>query len=485
MNLWARLVRQLTVLAVALFFFSCEDETSILGFKNPNEKFKVNFVDVPLQSSILLLDSLRTSNFQSDLNRLLVGRYNDEQFGEVAATGITQFFTTNTSKALLQETAVFDSVSIQLRFDFYTYGSFSSAPQTISVHELQRELKFDSLSYYFNKSNTPYNSSPLGSETFSVTPDFFNTYLEDKNDTTITIHFPLDAAFGQRIFDTAMRYRNASTAEDSAFVKVREFVKQFNGIAIVANEGDKIVGFDPAAAASRITLHYHDANTDSLQLNLSFAGMMSYNEIDGDRSATELAGLTQYSEPFTPGNNLRYIQSGTGVLTRLDFQNFHDFVDADSNSNMIVNSAELYLGPPQSIAVYPPIEALTLRGVKGEGFIRRIADPAINRAQYLADSTSLTLYAGKLGIPNGMFTPVGLDGSPITISRSGSNNYYSGFLTLFAQQVFKKEEGKERFRYFVLHPEAPPIGKSVNRVIFQEENIKLRIFYTRPAEPVQ
>jgi hypothetical protein len=487
MNLWARLLRQLTVLAVALFFFSCEDETSILGFKNPKEKFKVNFVDIPLQSSLLLLDSLRTSNFQSqtELNRLLVGKYYDDKFGEVKATGITQFFTTNTAKTLLQETAVFDSVSIQLRFDFYTYGSFSSGPQTISVHELQRELKFDSLSYYFNKSNTPYNSSPLGTETFSITPDFFNTYLEDKKDTTITIHFPLDAAFGQRIFDSALRYRNASTTQDSTFVKLREFVKEFNGIAIVANEGDKIVGFNPAATASRITLHYHDADTDSLQLNLSFSGMISYNEIDGDRSSTELAGLTQYSEPFLPDNNLRYIQSGTGVLTRLDFQNFHDFVDADSNSSMIVNSAELYLGPPQSTAVYPPIDVLSLRGVKGEGYIRKIADPAINRAQYLADSTSVTLYAGQLGISNGMFSPMAADGSVFTISKSGTNDYYSGFLTLFAQQVFKKEEGKERFRYFVLYPEAPPIGKSVNRVIFEEENIKLRIFYTRPSEPVQ
>ena len=49
------------MLAVALFFFSCEDETSILGFKNPKKKFQVGFVDIPLNtSSILVVDSLIT-----------------------------------------------------------------------------------------------------------------------------------------------------------------------------------------------------------------------------------------------------------------------------------------------------------------------------------------------------------------------------------------------------------------------------------------
>ena len=63
MNLWVNRIGQLTMLAVALFFFSCEDETSILGYKNPNSKFKVSYVEIPIESSVLLRDSLRTSNF--------------------------------------------------------------------------------------------------------------------------------------------------------------------------------------------------------------------------------------------------------------------------------------------------------------------------------------------------------------------------------------------------------------------------------------
>lgn len=485
MNLWARTLRQLAVLAVALFFFSCEDETSILGFKNPNEKFKVNYVDIPIESSVLLLDSIRTSNLYttSETNRLLVGKYTDGAFGEVSATAFTQFFTTNTSKTFLKESAEYDSVSIELSFDFYSYGTLSATPQTISVHEVERELKIDSLSYYFNKSNTPYNPTPLGSKTFAISPDDFNTYIEDQKDTTISINFPLDLDFGQRIFDAAVKYRNSTNAADSAFVRF-DFFKEFNGIAIVPENGDKIMGLNPATIASRIVVHYHDTDADSLELSLAFAhvnGLVNYNKIEGNRAATDLAALTQYSQPVEP-DNLRYIQSGTGVSTRLDFKKFYEFVDADSNSLMIVNSAELHLGVPEPSSDLGHINRLSLRAIKGEGYLKKVADPEIDKGQYLVDSASVASYAGQLGITGSMFTPLGADGSIFTVFKSGSNEYYNGFFTLFAQQLFKKEEDKVRFRYFTLYPEDPQIGKSVNRLVFNKDNIKLRVFYTRPVQ---
>ena len=486
MNLWVRTLGQLTLLAVALFFFSCEDETSILGFKNPKQKFKVNFVDIPLESSVFLMDSLRTSNFNAtgETNRLLVGKYTDNEFGEVSAQAITQFFTTNLSKTLLKETAELDSVSIQLRFDYYNYGNLAMTPQTISIHEVQNELIFDSLGYYFNKSNTPYNPTPLGTGTFSFSPDDFKKYVENKKDTTLVVHFPLDLNFGQRIFNSAVRYRNSNVGADSTFVRIRDFVKEFKGIAIVPENADKIVGFDPSAAASMITLHYHDAESDSLQLNLGFSGVIGYNKITGNRAGTPLAGLNEYSKPFQPENNLRYIQSGTGILTRLDLERFYEFVDQDSNSTMIVNSAELYLGAPEPTSMFSPITSLSMRAVKGEGYLKKIADPAVNKAEYLADSTSVVLYAGRLLLTGGMIAPTSEVGQSVfTLTKSGSNDYYNGFLTLFAQELFKKEANKKRFRYFALFPETPQIGKTVNRLIFQEQNIKLRVYYTRPAQP--
>ena len=89
MNLWAKCVKLLPALAGVLFFFSCQEDSSILGYKNPNSKFKVSYVEIPIASSVILRDSLRTSNFvyAGEINRFLVGKYTDDAFGNVTAIG--------------------------------------------------------------------------------------------------------------------------------------------------------------------------------------------------------------------------------------------------------------------------------------------------------------------------------------------------------------------------------------------------------------
>jgi hypothetical protein len=487
MNLWVRTLGQLALLTVALFFFSCEDESSILGFKNPNKKFKVNYVDIPLPSDVFLLDSLRTSNYYdvnrypNELLRMLVGQYADDQLGDVRAAAFTQFFTSSPSK--LTSTAVFDSVTLQLRFDFYTYGNQAATPQTISIHELQQDLKFDSTSQYFNRSTTSYDPSVLGTKTFTIVPDDFKEYIADRKDTTISISITLDPSFGQRIFDSAVKYRDGTTVEDSTFVKYSQFVNEFKGIAIVPEGGDKIMGFTTSSGSSMIKIHFHDVETDSLALNLNFQ-TTTYNSISADRSSTELAGLTQYSQPFQPGSTKRYVQAGTGVLTRLDFQPFYDFVDADTNASVVINSAEVLLGTPVESS-YDPINALGLVALKHGGYLRRVADPNVDPAQYAADSASVANYGGKMGITGGLFSPVDADGNILSITRTGDNTYYNGFMTLFVQEFFRRQVQEDRFRYYALYPVSPQVGKAVNRLVLDEGNIKLRVYYTRPTEPVQ
>ena len=92
MNLWVRTLRQLTILSVALFFFLCEDESSLLGFKNPRQKFNVRYVDIPLTTSqVMSVDSIITDlRPYLDVNRrtqyvdgIVVGKYLDPDFGQV------------------------------------------------------------------------------------------------------------------------------------------------------------------------------------------------------------------------------------------------------------------------------------------------------------------------------------------------------------------------------------------------------------------
>src|SRR6187551_507064 len=112
MNLWVNRVRQLTILAVALFFYSCTDETNYLGYPNPNSKFDVKYIELPVESSVLL-DQTRSSNFfyGSEPQRLLVGKYSDDKFGDVSSSACSQFFTTTGTK--LASTAQFMSIRLE------------------------------------------------------------------------------------------------------------------------------------------------------------------------------------------------------------------------------------------------------------------------------------------------------------------------------------------------------------------------------------
>ncbi len=210
MNLWANRIGQLAVFAVALFFFSCQDEASLLGYKNPNTKFQVSYVEIPIESSVLLLDSQRTSNLYinnqlyNGQSRLLIGQYVDDQFGKVSATAYSQFFTNTFTK--LPAGSAFDSVTVQVRFDFYNYGSTSATPQTISVYEMDEDLIRADRYKYVSKSEVQVKPTLLGSKEFTINPTDFNKYITDQLDTTITLRISLAKPFGEQIFESALRY---------------------------------------------------------------------------------------------------------------------------------------------------------------------------------------------------------------------------------------------------------------------------------------
>lgn len=496
MNLWANRRGQLSILAVALFFFTCQEETSILGYKNPNSKFRVSYVEIPIESSVLLRDSLRTSNFYSfgEPNRLLVGSYTDEVFGNIAASAVSQYFTLTTTK--LGSSAVFDSVSLQLRFDLYNYGASAVSPQTISIYELDQELKYDSVPYYFNRTNVPYTNL-LGSKTFSINPAKFKEFAESSTDkdTVLTFKVPLDYNFGKRIFDSAIKYRDATSAADSTFGRYNEFVKEFKGIVIKADIADKIIGFNnsSSAAETRITIHYHETDKDSLSFNLGFSGVVGFNQIKSDRAATELSGLNQYYQESLQSNDNRYIQSGTGVLTKLDFSKFYEF--ADTVPYVLINSAELVIESVQPSSYAPPA-LLSLRVLKDNNRMKTFstkrpqdATDYVGHKGYLRYDYAIVNSTPAIADNDSVFYATG-DKSPV-LGYSTSKNSYNAILSLFFQQLTIKDDGKTRFKSFVLYPAAQSAStpgaqsasKSVNRVVFPKDKIKLKIFYTKPITP--
>jgi hypothetical protein len=480
MNLWAKSLRQLAVIAVALFFFSCEDDT-ISGYKT-NPKFTVTYKEFDVPSSVILLDSVRTSNYSTgELTRILVGELTDDNFGKVKATAFSQFFTSTNLR--LPNTAVFDSISLQLRFDLYYQGSKSASTQTIEVYELQETINPDSAQYYFNKSQNTV-AGFLGSKTFTFKPLDFDYYLAtpSKADTAVFLTVPFNddgSDLGQRLFTEAEKYRDTPEI-DTTLVTYREFTELFKGIAITTSSSDKMMGFNPQGSFVKVSYH-EQGKTDTLSFNLFLGPVgISYTRLEADRSSSPLAGLTDFSTPFVPGNDLRYIQSGTGIATEIDLQEFLDFLDADSNKNLIINEAELLISEVETLQ-FDPLNVLSLRLLNDQHRPIRIATTADSLANANGNAALIRqrlLYSNYLNLVDGIYTPMTERLENVSLSKT-TDNSYPGYPTFFLQQLHNKN-GKRIFSKYALYPQSPSFSKSLNGLVFNKNNLKLRITYTRP-----
>lgn len=484
MNLLVKRLGQLAVLAVALIFFSCEDETS-LGFKNPKPKFDINYVELTLPTSTILLDSVRTSNFTfpNESNRLLVGEYQDPQFGNVTATTFTQFYPVTT----VADNATYDSITLQLSFDLYWYGARNTSTQRVGIYEVVEN--FDTLAVYKNKSSLPINEIPLAEKSFTVNPNLFDQYIKGDSTSRISVTMSMPFDYGKEIFDFAVAEK--TNTPKNYYLK---FMSSFKGIAIKPLEFDKVVGLDMSSANTKLTIHYHTPS-DTLTFNMNFQPpSMNFTQIQLDPTG-EVASLIPFVKADLSQN---YIQAGTGIVTAVDLSPFLALVD--STENIIINQAQLVINGLVGTDLAPPA-GLALRLLNEENrFYRWTFD---NDGDNEIDSASVELlnYAlyGSI-IERDAYTPsrpvYGGSGaayfdndrsafvksdfnSPAVLQYTDASKSYSGFMTGFFQQLLKKDT-RTRFTDFAFYPISPNGGKSVNRSVFGNNDVKLQIYYTKP-----
>lgn len=484
MNLWVKRTGQLLI--AALFLLACEDEASLLGFRNPKSKFNVRFIEFPVNSSVVWLDSLRSSNyvFSGEVNRLLLGKYTDEKLGEVTAGFYSQYFPSTVAKIATNSTL--DSAVLQLRLDFYSYGAITLNPIQFEVYELAKQISRSSSGFYFNKTTVP-TGPMIGSGSFIINPLEFKNKFDSASKDTVVVRIPLSTAFSQKLFNAALQYANATSAKDSLFIRFSDFVKEFKGIAVKPVSGDKIVGFNPIDFLSRIILYYQTPTIDSLTINIPFAGggITSFNEIKSNRTGTEF-DVNQYFTDHHPASGLRCVQSGVGLFTKLDFSNFIDFLESDTLPNIAINSAELIISDVEPTEQFSSPGELYLRLLEPNNRLK-VFNKENSEAARARDQKVLNLYNNStvtlqpdLNVVNvdNVFTVVSETRSLLNMAYSSEKNTYQAFFTLYAQELAIEETDKPRFRYYILYPRNAV--KNVNRTIFHKDNIKLRVYYTLP-----
>jgi len=467
---------------VALFFFSCED-LSTFGFENPQKKFNIDYIDIPLQTSVFVIDSIVTDHrSQSSSGNVFVGKYLDPDFGNIAAQPFLKIY--RTRAGLMPDSLKFDSVTVTFRLNLYSYGAEGTLNPKFTVHEITSDT-IGTSTPHFNFSSFGYDPNPLGTASTTVTfKDLQDNLAKTANaQDTFLISAKLSQEFGQRLYDnlrtvdfilipdTTKAQRALATAQR------KDFHLAFKGLTLVPDPGsNSIIGMNIFSAFASLNLHYHTAIGGVKGTVYYPFDSPSFTNITADRSGTELAGAVNKVD-FMPASGKRYIESGVGVVTKIDLSNFYDFAEQDSAANILVNSAELIIDDITYPTGMPPHGAFDLQVLK-EGNVGM--DSTIAEEFAAMNKNYVT------SVSNAYFVTPDAPGTLIDVadlSYDGTDKKFSTFITRFTHILTRNIHENIRIESLAILPETPAINGGVNRAVFDSSKIHLRIYYTRPINP--
>jgi hypothetical protein len=499
--------RFLFLMVLLISLWACEDPTTLpVGKAFNGNKLQVAYVDTfSVITSVVQLDSVLTNG----TNTILLGQYKDDDLGTVHASSYFQILPKTVFAPNLQD--VFDSISLIMPYT-RTFVGDTTVPMKINVYQLQEQIKYRLLLYgtehklsVFNQGDPPYytgdglfnttkfrhNNTPIVSTTIRFFP---------RRDSVINIKLPY--SFGANWFRLAQKdtaVRPASSSGDPEVGIFRRFginegetapdfiANFFNGIfmdvdagtngAIVSLGATSTVsqpGSSSATKVLKIRLYYRTLVNDILQKKhfdfVVYQSSFQFNHIDFDRTGTAFAGLQKLQAMSTaplgkpsPTGNKFYVQSGTGLVTRLDFPSLKSFFQV--NNGIILNAAYLDIQP--IIGSYPlnylPPSPLSLYPTDGSNM--PLPSTALVQLQQIQSGT-------------------------IPISASLVYDHEFGLATVYRYQLFpyiffqlrSLPSAKDYIIPLILAPTTSQ-GSSVQRAYFGDRfypdtKIKLRIYYS-------
>jgi Domain of unknown function (DUF4270) len=484
----------LLLLFLPFVFLSCEDELSTIGFKPDQSRFNVSYVEIDLPSSVFRPASVPTFNRGNDgvTPRILVGSYQDNDFGKVTAEGLFQIRPSSSNAESLPDNAVLESLKLILSFDHYHYGDNSPVNIDFYVHELTDSLITEAP--YYNSSVIDYSPTVIGTGSYGVTQSIFDERYALNNDTDATndantydtLVVELSSSYAEALF----QFAKENSADYKSF---RKFRRMFKGLAIRSNAINQIVGFNPSYSytaakdsrpnRSRLELNYRytkdDGSTAKDKIEFvpyadgSNNGSISFSKITAERTGTSLQEIDQNYKSFYPAGDKRFVSAGDPILTSFDISNFFSF--ADTVNNLLINSAELVIDPIET-SVYTPPASLKIRPLN-----------TANRFKSASD-TIASQYGGVLVNDVGTgYSMIG-EGSgnnvvarTIDLKKVDNVSSYKGSFTRYFQALYAIKDPKLRLLKYAMIPNTPSIGKSMNRFLFDKNKLKLRIYYTTPS----
>ena len=431
-----RLPLRLILCLALLFLFSCEDDSNLgLGFDPDDENIRIFEKEFVLPTAVVLLDSVNSTR----ASRFLVGKYQHDELGMVRATSYNNF---SLGTGAIPDNIVYDSTVLILENTYwYGAGNPQNIPHTILVHVLQDTLGSD---FRYSDEQMPYESTPIGMRTYRADPEASDDDEEEEENNLVRIR--IDDALGEDLLD---KLQNEAD-EVSTNAKFQEY---FKGIAIVSDESNVFMhGY--TTLETDFSIYYHvNGDTTVRQYSFTLDAANQFNGIYADRSGTALAGLTVPREDFDPENERFYIQAGAGIVSKVNFAPFIEFMEQTAD-NVVINRAELSISLDLPGEFTPSPSGLVPYLVKEDN--KRI----IVRDQF--GNVSFKALNDEIAQDNLVLRPDTVD----------NHIEYKGVITVYTESLLDTSIEQN----ILLFPDQ--LSTSINHLTTDTSRIKLKIHYT-------
>ena len=319
----------LAVVLTACSLDQTELPTFVIGEDFTDTNVRIITIDTfTVELSTFKFDSIVTSSTE----RLLIGRYEDEEFGNVRAS---TFFEMTTIDFDISADAELDSVALVLGYDRYFYND-TLQPNEIKVHLLEDELNPED-DFFYNTSVSAFNEVPLAEITYMPEP------REDDS-----LHIPLPFEFGEPLFELI---------QDGTISNDFDLRQNLKGFSLQPGDVDdgSVLGFSVSTEETYLRFfftirdEFGDINDFyDLAINPNATSPAYFNNIQRDPGNTAIAELTdqEFNLGSTAAGDRTFIQSGVGIVTRVRFPSIRSMYQVPGTGTVI--RANLQIKPVSS-----------------------------------------------------------------------------------------------------------------------------------------
>jgi len=345
--------------------WSCEDAVTLpVSSAFNGNKLQVLSIDTfTVATSLVQLDSSMTSG----TGTVLLGKYHDEELGTVSSSS---YFQLSSASAFAPGTDfIYDSVALIMPYN-HVYTGDTTQSVKLSMYQLTQDMIARTLqsgnkysvyatssgySGFYNTSVINREAQPIVSTTVKFSPKSDSLYIK------------MPKSFGATWFQLAQAQTNSGGNTAPIFSSAPDFINYFKGVCIDIDPTTNacVVGFN--ASKIKIRLYYRQFSGDlyiNSHTDFAIGTNYQFNHIEYDRTGTALA-LLQPLRPLSTSktDHLCFVQTGTGLVTRLDFPSLKSFFSI--SQGIILNAAYLEIHPvttsfPPHAPLFAPPSTLQL-----------------------------------------------------------------------------------------------------------------------------